>query len=64
MSCMYLSLERCLLTWPVTGQCFHTLPYCIPHHGLETGHQRLKGEEEEYRRTEEAEQSRGGRERG
>lgn len=52
MCFMYLSLGCCLLTWPVTGQSLRTLPYCIPHHGLETGHQRLK-EEEEYRTEEE-----------
>lgn len=50
---MYLSLGRCLPTWPVTGQSLRTLPYCTPR-GLETGHQRLKEEDEEYRRREEA----------
>lgn len=56
--CMYLSLGRCPLTWPVTGQTLRTLPYCTPQRGLETGHQRLKGvEEEEYRRGEEAERA-------
>lgn len=51
--CMYLSLGRCPLTWPVTGQSRRTLPYCTPR-GLETGHQRLKEEDEEYRGGEEA----------
>ena len=48
--CVYLSLGRCPLTWPVTGQSLRTLPYCTPQGGLERGHQRLKEvEEEEYR---------------
>lgn len=56
--CVYLSLGRCPLTWPATGQSLRTLPYCTPHRGLETGHQRLK--EEEYRRREEAERAKEG----
>lgn len=46
MCCVYLSLGRCLLIWPVTGQSLHTLSYCNPHRGLETGHQKLKDEEQ------------------
>lgn len=60
--CVYLSLGRCPLTWPVTGPSLRTLPYCTPHRGLETGHQRLK-DEEQYRRREEAERAKD-RERG
>lgn len=37
-----LSLGRCLLIWPVTEPSLRTLSYCIPHHGLETGHQKLR----------------------
>lgn len=63
--CVYLSQGRCPLTWPVTGQSLRTLPYCTPR-GLETGHQRLKEDEEEFRRRQEAERAEregGGRKR-
>lgn len=59
MQGVYLSLGRCPLIWPVTGQSLRTLPYCIPHRGLETGHQRLKEEEEEYRKKRGGRASRG-----
>lgn len=54
--CVYLSQGRCPPTWPVTGQSLRTLPYCTPR-GLETGHQRLKEDEEEFRRGQEAERA-------